>query len=236
PSHQGLGSGTQLALAVGKALSVLAGERELSAIDLAQRVGRGARSALGLHGFHQGGFLVDGGKSSLEDIGTLVTRVEFPAEWRILLISVDDELGLSGKEEQTAFRELSGMPESLTNHLCRLILMDLLPALVERDFNAFSNAIFEYGQLVGTYFASIQGGRLASPQMAKLAQELGNRGITGIGQSSWGPALFVFQESQSKALPMLCELGEHPLTVNCQLQIAKPLNRGATVRIEEDPR
>ncbi|MCA9070031.1 MAG: hypothetical protein KDA84_13960, partial [Planctomycetaceae bacterium] len=35
PSHQGLGSGTQLALAVGKALAVLAKERDLSAIDLA---------------------------------------------------------------------------------------------------------------------------------------------------------------------------------------------------------
>jgi beta-RFAP synthase len=165
PPHQGLGSGTQLALAVGKALSVLAGEADLSTVDLAKRMGRGARSALGLHGFEHGGFLVDGGKSDLEDIGALVSRVEFPEDWRVVLISPDEEPGLSGTKEQTAFRKLSGMPESLTNHLCRLILMDLLPAIVERDFNAFSEAVFEYGQHVGTYFAPLQGGSLGSAQM-----------------------------------------------------------------------
>ena len=87
PPHQGLGSGTQLALAVGKALAVCTGEVDLPLLELAQRVDRGARSALGIHGFEQGGFLIDGGKRQLEDIGTLVSRTLFPAEWRIVLVA-----------------------------------------------------------------------------------------------------------------------------------------------------
>jgi len=46
PPHQGLGSGTQLALAVGKAVSILADESKLKSPELARRVGRGARWAL----------------------------------------------------------------------------------------------------------------------------------------------------------------------------------------------
>lgn len=234
PPHQGLGSGTQLGLAVGKALSVLAGEDELSPMHLAQRVGRGARSALGLHGFQQGGFLVDGGKSHLEEVGTLVSRNEFPEEWRIILVSPSAEMGLSGTDEQTAFHQLPGMSEALTNRLCRLILMELLPTLVERNFAAFSEAVYEYGEAVGMYFAPIQGGLLASPQMGELAMHLRERGILGVGQSSWGPTLFVFQESPSEADRLLHELREDPAAANCQLRIARPLNQGAAVQMESD--
>lgn len=233
PPHQGLGSGTQLALAVGKALSVLAGEGDVSPVEMAQRVRRGARSALGLYGFHQGGFLVDGGKSYLEDIGTLVSRVDFPEEWRVILVSPDEETGLSGSEEHTAFHQLPGMPASLTDRLCRLILMDLLPAVVERNFAAFSEAVFEYGQEVGTYFVPIQGGCLASPQMEKLAKDLRKRGILGVGQSSWGPALFAFAESQQDALDLLRDLRNNPLAANCQLQLVKPLNQGAIIEMDD---
>src|SRR6185369_9528121 len=57
-SHVGLGSGTQLSLAVSRALAELAGEPEVPAVELARRVGRGLRSAIGIHGFEHGGFLV----------------------------------------------------------------------------------------------------------------------------------------------------------------------------------
>src|SRR5262249_16740142 len=50
PEHAGLGSGTQLGLAVGRALAAAHG-LDIDAIELARRVGRGKRSALGIHGF-----------------------------------------------------------------------------------------------------------------------------------------------------------------------------------------
>ena len=60
-SHAGLGTGTQLALAVARAVAASAEMPGLSGADLARRAGRGLRSALGLHGFENGGFLVEGG-------------------------------------------------------------------------------------------------------------------------------------------------------------------------------
>src|SRR6187200_601444 len=46
PEHVGLGVGTQLSLAVGTALT----QNKVTPIDLAQRLSRGLRSAIGIHG------------------------------------------------------------------------------------------------------------------------------------------------------------------------------------------
>src|SRR5205807_1029658 len=53
PAHAGLGSGTQLGMAVALALAV--DRPDLPAGELARLVGRGLRSGLGVHGFAQGG-------------------------------------------------------------------------------------------------------------------------------------------------------------------------------------
>ena len=68
PAHAGLGSGTQLALAVA------AGLRRLHNLPLdveadALKLGRGARSGIGIGLFHRGGFVVDGGHGSPIDSG-----------------------------------------------------------------------------------------------------------------------------------------------------------------------
>ena len=229
PAHQGLGSGTQLALAVGRALAELAGEAEGPVLELAWRVGRGKRSALGIHGFAQGGVLVDGGKRNPDEIGTLIWRREFPEAWRIVLITPPHAAGLSGPDELAAFHQLAGMPEAMTDRLCRLVLMDLLPAVVERDFRGVSEAIYEYGQQVGSYFEPIQGGRFASPLMETLAKSLRQRGRWGIGQSSWGPTIFVLEKSENSALELVGELRSDAKWAGCAFQIATPLNRGAVV-------
>jgi beta-RFAP synthase len=232
PAHQGLGSGTQLALAVGQALAILDGESDVSVLELAQRIGRGKRSALGIHGFEQGGLLVDGGKRQPEDIGTLVSRHEFPSAWRIVLVTPTRETGLSGAQERMAFEQLAGMPVPMTDRLCRIVLMDLLPALVERSFQGVSESLYEYGQQVGAYFEPIQGGRFASRQMEQFAQLLRNRGHVGVGQSSWGPTLFVLQESQAAAEELVRELTKDRNGQGCTFQIATALNQGARIHVE----
>ena len=60
PAHVGLGSGTQLGLAVGAALARLAGLR-LSVADIAVAVERGVHSGIGIATFQHGGFVLDGG-------------------------------------------------------------------------------------------------------------------------------------------------------------------------------
>src|SRR5262249_34279802 len=54
--HVGLGTGTQLGLAVARALALVCGHKKLDAVELAYRLGRGKRSALGVYGFARGGF------------------------------------------------------------------------------------------------------------------------------------------------------------------------------------
>jgi beta-RFAP synthase len=60
PEHVGLGSGTQLALAVGKAFGALF-ELSVLVATLAARLDRGACSGIGIGAFEEGGFVVDGG-------------------------------------------------------------------------------------------------------------------------------------------------------------------------------
>src|SRR5262249_40847438 len=105
PQHVGLGVGTQLGLAVGTAVAALLG-RSPDTEGIARILGRGRRSGIGLHGFHRGGFLVDGGKGPTGDLAPVVFRHDFPADWRILLVTPNLGPGLSGPPETAAFARL----------------------------------------------------------------------------------------------------------------------------------
>ena len=61
PSHAGLGSGTQLALAVARALAEIHGVTA-DAPGLARAVGRAQRSAIGTFTFAGGGLVLEGGR------------------------------------------------------------------------------------------------------------------------------------------------------------------------------
>lgn len=230
--HSGLGTGTQLAMAVAQAIALLAGRGAVDVAQLARWVGRGKRSALGVHGFVRGGFLVDGGKQSPDALGTLVARHDLPQTWRAILVTPETHAGLSGTAEEETFRQLEAMPESTTDRLCRLVLLDILPAIGERDFDRFSAALYEYGALVGDYFSAVQGGRYAHPQTAALIEWLRTKGIAGVGQSSWGPTLFAFCPNALQADELRSELAASDLAVDCRIHIAAPLNTGAAIELE----
>src|SRR5262249_44647683 len=111
PEHVGLGSGTQLAIAVGVALSRLFG-LDISIQEMAALYDRGQRSGIGIGAFEQGGFLVDGGKGPHDTPPPVVARIDFPAEWRLLLVFDRALRGLHGERELAAFRALPEFPES----------------------------------------------------------------------------------------------------------------------------
>ena len=226
--HSGLGTGTQLAMAVSHGLDYLYGHQH-PLDQLATFVGRGKRSALGVHGFQRGGFLVDGGKRREEDLGTLVAHYPVSPDWRILLITPPETQGLSGNAEEQAFAELAEMPLEVTSRLCHLVLMEILPALQESDFSAFSSAIYEYGAAVGDYFAPIQGGRYADARMRTLVDWLRQHGVQGVGQSSWGPTIFAFCEGAAQASHLKSEILLQPEYQTCRMEIVQPLNTGARV-------
>lgn len=191
PAHAGLGSGTQLGLAVAQALAVAWGLQALDAPTLARYVSRGRRSALGIHGFASGGLLVEAGKCRPDEIAPLVARHDFPEEWAILLVTPRRETGLHGAEEIDAFRQLSAsrQPEDRTDRLCRLVLLELLPSLLDHDMEGFGEALYAFNHLVGECFAAVQGGIYAGPLVGAAVDFLRQEGIRGVAQSSWGPTV-----------------------------------------------
>ena len=231
PAHQGLGSGTQLAMSIAQALASLADEAGIGALELARRAGRGARSALGAHGFVHGGFLVDGGKASPQELSPLVARVAMPMQWRFMLVRPANAEGLSGQAELSGFSMLQPMPLETTDRLCRIVLMELLPAVQESRFAEFASALDEFGRSVGDYFAPVQGGIFASAEMAELAQLLGEWGFRGAAQTSWGPTICVPFPDNATASLAARELRHHEKWTRCEIRIAAPLNTGAQIEI-----
>lgn len=198
--HTGLGVGTQLALAVAKALAVASGEPELRSVELAGRVGRGERSAIGVHGFDRGGLIVEGGKHPGPDVAPLVEHVTLPEAWRVVLFTPPTEPRWHGERERSAFAAASeGAPEALV----RLAETAVVPAARSGDLDAFGEAVYEFNRRAGEPFAAAQGGIYASTEIADLIADVRNYGVKGVGQSSWGPTVFAIVGSVGAAVSLL---------------------------------
>lgn len=236
PEHAGLGSGTQSALAVGTVISRLY-NLDLSTAQIAELTGRGGRSGIGIAAFDHGGLLIDGGRVSelsashstltSSKVPPLLARYDFPDDWRILLILDASQPGIHGEVEREAFNKLPEFPENLAAHLCRYVLMQAMPALVEHDLTAFGFAIQELQSHVGDYFAPAQGGRYASLKVGAVLQYLQNMGVACFGQSSWGPTGFAVFENEVEAENHLQQLRMTFLDSNLTWQICRARNSGA---------
>lgn len=198
PPHAGLGSGTQLALALGYGLSRLSG-RAVGSREIARIAERGARSGIGIGLFEQGGFVVDGGRSPDTDIPPIVARQPFPAAWRVILIFDQHSTGIHGTAERSAFRRLPELPAEQTGQLAQLTLMNILPGLAEANFALFGSAITRFQSIIGDYFAPVQGGRYASHRVARWLDWFAAQGAICYGQSSWGPTGFVIVSCADEA-------------------------------------
>jgi beta-RFAP synthase len=229
PPHAGLGSGTSMALAVAAALRTLQA-MPLDIADDAVRLGRGARSGLGIGLFREGGLVVDGGRGPATTVAPIVSRLPFPDEWRVLLLLDSTRQGAHGRDEIEAFATLPQFPEQVAAHLCRLVVMKALPALAERDLPSFGAAIAELQQRLGDYFSAAQGGsRFTSPQVAACLDRLAREGAHGIGQSSWGPTGFAFAASEVEADRLVSIAREHENREGLDIRVCKGLNRGAEI-------
>ncbi len=115
--------------------------------------------------------------------------------------------------------------------ICRLTMLKLLPALSERDIKSFGEALTSIQEVIGGYFAQVQGGKFTRADVADTIEFMKEMGAFGVGQSSWGPALYgvVKQEEAKEALhKVIAYLNKG---VGGQAFIAKANNKGATVKI-----
>jgi beta-RFAP synthase len=237
PEHVGLGTGTQLGLAVARALAVSWGV-EADVPTLARWVGRGLRSALGAHGFERGGFLVEAGKQAADGLAPLIARLPFPDEWRVVLAlpRVEDRpAGWHGLREAEAFAQLAARPAEpgRIDVLCRLVLLGLLPALAERDVNAFGEALYEFNVRVGEAFAPVQGGVYAGTDVAERVAFVRGQGVRGAGQSSWGPAVFAVVADADQAEHLSARLRDRFVPEDAAVLVTRACNHGATLEREK---
>lgn len=208
PEHVGLGSGTQLGLAVATGLTRLDGIPRPTP-SLAEIVERGARSGIGIAAFDHGGFLVDGGRRADGGTPPLISRLAFPSAWRLVLIFDRDTNGLHGDGERAAFTALPPMEEAIAANLCRVLVMQLLPGVADAEFTVVSEALAEIQMRVGDHFAAAQGGRFASARVSGILAWLRGQGVIGLGQTSWGPTGFALVDSAGRASEIETDLRRH---------------------------
>ena len=229
PAHAGLGSGTQLALGIAAALRCL--ERipvDVSSDALLLR--RGARSGIGLGLFEHGGFIVDGGRGARTVMPPVVARMDFPPQWRVIVVLDPRTEGMHGGDEQAAFARLADFEAASAAEICRLVLIKALPALAEHDIDSFGDAIARLQEIAGDYFAPAQGGApYASAAVARVMEDLRRHGAGGTGQSSWGPTGFAFAADATEAR-RLCDLTQEKAAAwGIDMAICKGVNHGALV-------
>jgi len=234
PFHAGLGSGTQLTLAVAMGLHVAMGQpRPESASEVAVPLGRMRRSGIGTFGFDHGGFIIDHGRSC--DQASAFTRLRFPEDWKFVLLRPAYLQGLHGAAEETFFEQPRYLESSTVRHVEQLINQEFRTALTEGQFSRFAAALAEYGDVVGRYFAPAQGGIFSCPLFSDLVERLNAAGFTGAAQSSWGPAIAVPVDSTDMAADVCQFVAEFDVQRDIHVSVAGVSNIGATVMSPAPP-
>ncbi len=82
---------------------------------------------------------------------------------------------------------------------------------------------------MGAYFAPLQGGPYISPRVSEALEWLRAQGITGLGQSSWGPTGFAFVASEDQGQALLGSLRSRVRHPGLSFALAQGRNEGAKI-------
>lgn len=237
--HVGFGSTTQLALSIGKAIT-LAYDLEVNSIKLAQGLKR--TSTGGLHTFQRGGFVVAGGfkitqggpflKRKEAHIPPLIFRANFPTKWRFLIVTPSKaSVSPYGEREEELFKKLQSkkLPSQLIYEAYFTLMSQLIPSVTEKDAETFGKALTKIQYLVGQIYSPVQGGTF-NPDSTWVISILRRDGVLGVGQSSWGPTVFAFIENEKRALEIKNAV-KIQLDGKCDSFVAQADNTGATTSV-----
>lgn len=227
PKHVGLGSTTQLLLAIAHGL-LLVNNVDEDIVTVAKKLGLGSVSGVGTYVYKYGGFIVDSGKKDLHEFPRLLFRYDFPSKWRFIIITPQGR-GLDEKQEEALFRELREDHEDLVEKASSILITRLIPSIVQEDFSEFSAALRDLQETIGTMFSQYQGGVYSAKSIIAI-EALKKLGIIGVGQSSWGPTVYGLVENDQVAKRYIEEL-KHITHVDVDIFVARPWNRGASVKI-----
>lgn len=238
--HVGLGGGTQLGIAAGKALCELY-KQPASIREIAMTIKRGGTSGIGTAAFEMGGFIIDGGHSfgsgkqkadfrpSSASLGVcpppVIARHDFPENWKILLAVPNLPQGAHGRHEVDVFREYCPVPLADVHELCYQVLVKMVPAIVEENLDDFGSAVNRIQELG---FKKVEVG-LQHPLVHELMKEMREAGAACAGLSSFGPTVYAIADSGTRDIEAAARevMGE----IGGEVLITRSRNQGAKVRV-----
>lgn len=201
PRHIGLGSGTRLALAVLTAIAT-AYEKEPAVREHAPTLGRGGRSGVGVATFLADGFVVDAGHPTDSftpkppaagewTVPPVVVRQSVPENWRFVIAIPNAPSGRSGTDEDGVMRNVvEDAAPSVSDTVGRNLLERVLPGIVTQDIDTAGAGLEGIDRANGSWYAAVQGGIYRPPAGLIIDHLRQESAATGVGQSSWGPAVW----------------------------------------------
>jgi beta-ribofuranosylaminobenzene 5'-phosphate synthase len=241
PSHVGLGSKTQLSLAIATAITKLKDLTHLNSSELTKLVERGGTSGIGWRGFETGGFILDGGhdfgegkeketflpssaSTSANPALTIFTH-KIPEHWRFILIIPNVKKGAYGDEEVSVFQNYAPIPRNEVNEVSHQIIMKIIPGIIKNDLVCFGEGLKRI-QNIG--FKKIEIG-LQHEIVKDLLKFFEEYGLKAYGMSSFGPSVVGIVESDSEAENLLREVQKNQKNGGGHIYICKPNNTGAKI-------
>ncbi|MCO8253054.1 GHMP kinase [Haladaptatus sp. AB618] len=248
PRHVGLGSGTQLALAVFAAIARAHG-REPSVREHAPALDRAGRSGIGVSTFERGGFVVDAGHPTERfttdrpprgdwSVPPVLARHDVPADWRFVLALPDAEPGRSGDDEDSSMRSaVERADPTIADDIASILVRRTLPSIAEDDPERFGCSVAEIGLRNGAWYADEQGG-VYRPPVGELVTEMETSpAVFGAGQSSWGPAVYgVTTRQLADEAVDAARTALDSTAVGGDVLVVSPRNRGADMDGDERKR
>lgn len=234
--HIGLGSGTQAALSAAAAVNELYG-LGMSVRELAIKVGRGGTSGIGVASFERGGFIIDAGhkfslkgsfspsSASKSDPAPILFREDFP-DWNIVL-AIPDTQGAHDKQEVDMFQQYCPVPLADVRELSHLILMNMMPAILEKNIQAFGYAV-NHIQKLGFKKCEVD---LQLQVVKDVITRMQDSGAAGAGMSSFGPAVYGIVENREDATYIMEDVQELlDNTIGGNVILTKANNTGAEIK------
>ena len=241
-NHAGFGSKTQISLALAYAICREHGISYASIDELARLVGRGGTSGIGVRAFDRGGFILDCGhgfgpgrektsclpsSASNARLAPQVMRCDIPEGWRFVLVTPLYDEGSHGKSEVDIFQSNFPINAAEVDRICRIVLMQMVPGILERDIATFGSAINGI-QAIGFKKVEIQ---LKAPLVPNLLAIMNSAGSYGSGMSSFGPTVFGLADSDRKAERIQKAVTGYldDMDIAHQSWIAEPNNTGVLI-------
>ncbi|MFX1470122.1 MAG: beta-ribofuranosylaminobenzene 5'-phosphate synthase [Promethearchaeota archaeon] len=240
PSHVGLGSKTQLSLAIATAITKLK-NLNTNIGDLTKYVERGGTSGIGWRGFETGGFILDGGHdfgkgkeketflpssaSYSAKPALTIFRYNIPDNWRFVLVIPNVKKGAYGDEEISVFQNFAPIPRNEVNEVSHQIIMKVIPGILKNDLSCFGEGLKRI-QSIGFKKVEID---LQHDIVKDLLKFFENYGLKAYGMSSFGPSVFGIVESDFEAETILKKIQRNQKYSGSHIYICKPNNNGAKI-------